>query len=115
VDIDFIFVNSYLIRRKFRNQPPNTRKSSALLPLRQRAPNHWFWIATPGFEDSKHPPNDADTDSNTRQLFGDKRQQFSSPGWARVPVIQGRPPKHFSNLFTEIRSRLKMTVRCAPI
>ena len=47
MDIDFIFVDNHLIRRKLRNQPPNTRKSSALLPFRQRAPNNGFRISPP--------------------------------------------------------------------
>ena len=94
MDIDFVFVNHYFIRRKRRNQLSNTRKSSALLPFRQWAPNHRFRIAPPSPKDSEYSPHDADTDSNARQTFGDKHQQFASPGWASVPVIQRRTPKH---------------------
>jgi hypothetical protein len=34
VDIDFILLDSHFIRRQSRNQPSNTRQSSALLPFR---------------------------------------------------------------------------------
>jgi len=76
-------VDAFRIRvalRQFRNPPPNTRKSSALLPFRQWAPNHRFQLAPPSPELPKHPPHDADTDSNTSQAFSDKREQFACPG-----------------------------------